>query len=87
MPRKPSSLFVLVEPPVSLYGSNPPPAQAYRYRLDDNTTLEQIVEAEYHRHPAGSLIYVIEDTKVDAHRVGLHLDAVDDARLQDQEEG
>lgn len=84
MPRKPSSLFVLVEPPVAQLGQNPTAAQAYRYRLDDSATAEQILEREYQRHPAGSTVYVVDDTKVDAYTVGLRLDPVDDPRLDEE---
>lgn len=86
MPRKPSSVFVVVEPPATQYGQMPTAAQAFRYRLDDSTSLEKIIEAEYQRHPAGSVVYVVEDTKVDAYTVGLKLDQIDDPRLPDEED-
>jgi hypothetical protein len=84
MPRKPSSLFVLVEPAISQIGQNPTPAQAYRFRLDETTSTEDILEREYQRHPAGSRVFVVEDTKVDAYTVGVKLEPVDDPRLEEE---
>jgi len=79
-------VFVIVEP--STLGQaigGQMPLQAYREPLD-GTTVEEIVEANFGRHPAGTRIYVVEDTKVDGHDVRVQLEPVDDPRLPDPEE-
>lgn len=83
MPRKPSSVFVIVDQQGGSYNT---PLTAYREPLE-GTTVEQIVEAHYGQHPVGSRIFVIEDTKVEAKDVGLRLTDVDDPRLDDEGEG
>src|ERR1051325_10775412 len=91
MPRKPSSVFFLVENPASTVQGVPSmPAtqlQAWRLELGDDE-VEDVVKRHYADHQIGSRIYVVEDTKVTAYEVGLTLDEVDDARLgQDEDEG
>jgi hypothetical protein len=83
LPRKPSSVFVLTEPP----GQTGPRigVQGYRVRLDDNTDVEAAVGRVYGAVAAGTRVYVVEDTKVDAYVVGLRLEQVDDPRLPDEE--
>lgn len=88
MPRKPSSVFVIVDIHADTGGSftGQMPLQAYREPLD-GTTVEDIVEAHYSQHPVGSRIFVVEDTKVDAHQVRLQLEPIDDPRLDEEGEG
>jgi hypothetical protein len=87
LPRKPSSVFVIVAPQAVQTGQAQSSAQAYRYRLDDNTTVEQIVERNFQSHPAGTEIFVVEDTKVDGFTVGVQLNPIDDPRLQEDAGG
>lgn len=82
MPRKPSSVFVIVDQ----IGQPNGPLTAYREPLDDLNDLDSIVEAHYQQHPAGARIFVVEDTKVDAKDVRVRLEDVDDPRLQDEED-
>ena len=62
-----------------------PRNKGQRYPADP-PTVEEIVEANFGRHPAGTRIYVVEDTKVDGHDVRVQLEPVDDPRLPDPEE-
>lgn len=94
MPRKPSSVYIIVESPTSVHMAAPggPIAglgltnlQAWRVPLNDGDTVEQAVERTYQQHPIGSTVVAIEDSKVTAYRVGLTLDEVDDPRLPQEE--
>lgn len=80
MPRKPSSVFVIIQPQVS-NGTGLIAAQAYRYVLRDGMSVEDVVAANFAQHPAGTRVFVVEDTKVDAYDVGVQLNGVDDPRL------
>jgi hypothetical protein len=86
LPRKPSSVFVIVAPQVGLPGQPNLAAQAYRYPLGDQS-LEQVVQAHYAQHPAGTEIFVVDDTKVDGYTVGVQLNPIDDPRLQEDAGG
>lgn len=79
MPRKPSSVFVITIPQQGSAG------QVYREPLTDTETLEQIVARHYMQHPLGTDVFVVEDTKVDAYKIGLSLEPVDDPRLEQPE--
>jgi hypothetical protein len=87
LPRKPSSVFVIVAPQPADDSAVQTSAQAYRYRLDDNTSVDQVVERNFQSHPAGTRIFVVEDTKLDAYDVGVQLSPVDDPRLSEEEHG
>lgn len=79
MPRKPSSVFVIVQPSMS-NGQ----ATAYREPLDENNTVESILERHYQNHPVGSVVFVVEDTKVTGYTIGLELVELDDPRLDEE---
>jgi hypothetical protein len=55
--------------------------------VDDEST-EDVIRTFYaqHQHELGTTFFVVEDTKVDAWVIRLELDAVDDPRLQDDEQ-
>lgn len=78
MPRKPSSVFVITQ-----QAGPGGPVQAYREPLNDLQDVDQIVARHYMQHPVGTMVFVVEDTKVDAYMVGLKLDPIDDPRLDD----
>lgn len=86
MPRKPSSVFLIAEAPnaatnhAGMRGSS---LQAWRLPLHDDESLKDVVKARYAQQPVGTTLYVVEDTKVTAYTVGLRLDEVADARLDD----
>jgi hypothetical protein len=80
-------VFVIVAPQAAQTGQAQTSAQAYRYRLDDDTTVEQVVAANFQSHPAGTRIFVVEDTKLDAYDIGVQLHPIDDPRLQEDAGG
>lgn len=88
MPRKPSSVYIIVENPTVQSTATPgmptTGLQCWRIPLNDGDTVEQAVERCYQAHPIGSTVVAIEDTKVTAYRVGLTLDEVDDPRLPEE---
>ncbi len=86
MPRKPSSVFVIAATPsqaTSVAGLPPSQHTAWRIPLKDGEDPKAVAYRHYREHPIGTTIYVVEDTKVDAWQVGLTLDEVDDARLEE----
>lgn len=84
MPRKPSSVFVLVATPSQVTGQPGGQYTAWRVPLADGQQIEDVVKAHYTAQPVGSRLFVVEDTKVDAFEVGLTLETVEDPRLDDQ---
>lgn len=89
-PRKPSSVFLIVEHPNSqVQQADMPPTgwQAWRLPLEGDDDVKSVAERFYARQPIGSRVWIVEDTKVEAFDVGLTLTPVDDPRLgQDEEE-
>ena len=88
MPRKPSSVFLIAEDPNSTtqqQGMPPTTLRAWRLPLKDEADTETVVKQHYATQPIGTLLYVVEDTKVDGYTVGLTLDPVDDPRLGDED--
>lgn len=89
MPRKPSSVFVIAATPnqvTSVAGLPPAQHQTWRVRLEDGESTEDVARRTYAAHPLGTVIYTVEDTKVDAWQVGLQLEQIDDARLKEGED-
>lgn len=90
MPRKPSSIYLIVEHPSSTVSPTPTmPAtalQAWRLPLEDGEEPEDAAKRGYEQHPIGSTVVWVEDTKVEAKRVGLTLEDIDDIRLDQDEE-
>jgi hypothetical protein len=87
-PRKPSSVFLITEHPslsTTPPGMPPTTLQAWRLPLTDDTTIEQVVEQHLQAQPLGTTMWVIDDTKATAYKVGLKFDEIDDARLNQEE--
>jgi hypothetical protein len=88
VPRKPSSVFVIVEHPnatTATPGTPPTGLQAWRVELGDRDPAD-VARDTYTAHPIGTVVYVVEDTKTAAYRVELTLDEIDDPRLPDPDE-
>jgi hypothetical protein len=89
MPRKPSSIFLIIEHPTLTNmpaGMPTTQLQVWRLPLTDDVTQEQVIEQHLHAQSIGTVMYVVDDTKVTAYRAGLKLDEVDDARLDQGED-
>lgn len=85
MPRKPSSIFLIVEPKTDLGAAAPNLGlKAYRLPLAEGDDADRVAAAYYAGEPAGTRFYLIDDTKADAREVRLELAAVEDPRLEQE---
>jgi hypothetical protein len=79
MPRKPSSIWVIVEP-ANQGGTMVSGFQVKRIELMGREP-EQAAEQFLQTAPLGATVHFIEDTKVKSYKVNVSLDEIDDARI------
>jgi hypothetical protein len=85
MPRKPSSIWVIVEP-ANQGGTMVSGFTVQRIELlnrEPEVAAEQFLQSA----PLGATVHFIEDTKVNSYRVRVSLEEIDDARIgRDQDD-
>lgn len=87
-PRKPSSVFLITEHPNTTTPNPGMPAtnlQAWRLPLQEDAIPETLLEQHLQTQHPGTTIWIVEDTKATAYKVGLKLDEIEDARLNQDE--
>lgn len=88
MPRKPTSVFVIVEPANAAVAA----AQNNGLRVwrvpysEDASPAEMLAAATQTAWPAGTAFYLVDDARVTKHRVELQVADVDDPRLGVEED-